>query len=174
MWQEDPPDSGGRGCAALRRRGHSARVSLAGAGRWRTSRRRRRRTGPPPTPTTTGGSCAKPPSAGASCSRCSPAAPQPALSGCVRDCGAHQGQSGGHSGAVPPAVPCSLSGLASLWCSEGAKQSPSDAASLRCRILHSTASSTPTSQPVLASLALASSVSLCSLVWDSFCGPSCA
>eukprot|EP00069_Balaena_mysticetus_P013488 bmy_22075T0 len=103
---------------------------MKGAGRRRTAKRRRM--GPPPTPTTTGGSCAKPPSAGASFSMCSPAARRPAPSGCARDCGACRGQSGGSSGTAPSgagAAALALAGAArcarpssaraSLWCSEG-------------------------------------------------------
>lgn len=88
--------------------------------------------GPPPAPTTTGGSCAKPPSAGASFSMCSPAARRPAPSARARDCGACRGQGGGSSGTAPSgagAAALALAGAArcarpssaraSLWCSEG-------------------------------------------------------
>lgn len=171
MWEKDPPDSGWAG--KPRRAGAAdARppVSLAGAGRRRTAWRRRM--GPPPTPTTTGGSCARPPSAGASFSRCSPAAPRQAPSGCARDCGACRGQSGGPSGAAPSgtgAAALTFVGVArcagpsiaraSRWCSEDRQLR-----ALQPWRLRAPASSSPTSQPGWASLAPAPSVSLCSLL----------
>lgn len=156
------------GEAAVRAGAADARppVSLAGAGRRRTAWRRRM--GPPPTPTTTGGSCAKPPSAGASFSRCSPAAPRQAPTGCARDCGACRGQSGGPSGAAPSgtvAAALTFVGVArcagpsiaraSRWCSEDRQLR-----ALQPRRLRAPASSSPTSQPGWASLAPAPSVSL--------------
>lgn len=156
------------GEAAARASAADARplVSLAGAGRRRTAWRRRM--GPPPTPTTTGGSCAKPPSAGASFSRCSPAAPRSAPSGCARDCGACRGQSGGPSGTAPSGTGAAAltfvgvapsSARASRWCSEGREPR-----ALQTRRLRAPASSSPTSLPGWASLAPAASVPLCSLL----------
>lgn len=119
---------------------------MKGAGRWRIPRRRRRRErmDPRAIPTTTGGSCAKPPSAGAWSSRCSPSATVAAAAVmCPRLllAGSKALKSGPRFWqGLPTAL--SMEGLGQLWRLEG-----KDLGALRTPTGCTPSPSTPTSPP---------------------------
>lgn len=122
MCGEDSANSGGQGCAACDGTTDAGLwISLAGAGRWRIPRRsrRRERMEPRAIPMTTGGFFAKPPSAGAWSSRCSPAATVAAVM-CPRllVAGSKALKCGPRSWQVLPTA-LSMEGPGQLWCSEG-------------------------------------------------------